>query len=610
MKTKGYKKRKKTIKTIIWAFSLAWKFDKVMLIGCFFLVSVVSMLPAVALSYNQAIIAALDRYVQFGEGFFGEIVSQILVFGLLTALAGFSNRLNEEFIYSIMFDSYYFGMEEMLMDSVQTFTMQELLVKEINDDFNSCVKREGSLTDFISGSCTLAGKLVGFGSLLFVAFFRSRMVFLISMMYLVLIILVNFRFMDKLRAGWNRVKQKERLSEYYEKMVETRECAKEIRLFRSKDYLISRWKETYQAVFDYENENNLAVEIRTLVSGLGFYFFLTVMIIYSLFLTAQGRMSPDVLLVLYTLGMNFYTGVSSIAGTLLFTSYGLYALEQQYRFFGRKYVKTAEEAKGEYGKVSTEEDTVFEARNVSFSYQKGKKAIDNLSFRIRKGETVALVGLNGSGKSTLVKLLLKLYEPDEGEFSFFGIPYRQIDEGKLQNNIGIFFQDFYLFHVPIGENIGFGDVEHIMDASRIEKAIEKGYARRIVEKAPYGLNTYIHRDVEKEGMEFSGGESQKLAMGRTYMSDKNVLIFDEPASMLDPISELEQFMQIQSMAEEKTAILISHRIGFARLADRVILMDQGRIAEMGTHQELMDKNGLYAKFFYEQARWYQEKINA
>ena len=180
-----------------------------------------------------------------------------------------------------------------------------------------------------------------------------------------------------------------------------------------------------------------------------------------------------------------------------------------------------------------------------------------------------------------------------------------VKTGFLKNRIGAFFQDYYLFHMPVGENIGFGDIENVDNREKINRALEKGGAAAFVACLPKGSDTFIYKWVEESGADFSGGERQKLAVSRAHMNDKDILVFDEPASMLDPISELEQFMNIKEKLDGRTAILISHRVGFARLADKIILLSEGKVAEVGTHDELMKKNGLYANFFNEQAQWYQ-----
>ena len=608
---------KQKLKAMRWAFGLAWHFDKKILIMCCVFLSAASVLPAIALTYRQTILAALNRFLDTGEGSMEAILPVIVLFGVITALAGLSNRLNDELIYSLMFDSYYFGMEEILMDSVQKYNMEELLSKDTNDEYYACVLREGSLTDFISGFCALLGKFVGLFSLLLVALSVSKTVFGLAVFYIMLVIGLNLYSLKNRRNNLKKIRDKVRLADYYEGLPFTPDCAKEIRIFGFQDLLVQKWKETYGAVFDHEMKNNLTTELYAFASGFGFYLFLAVMVYLSLYAVAGGRMTAEVQLVIFTLCMNLFTAVSGVAKTLVSTDYGLFALERQYRVFGAKAEAEAAVGDGLYGKnaetfaPATEADdgkkSVFRTEAISFSYKGDKAALQDISISVKQGETVALVGLNGSGKSTLVKLLLQLYRPASGKIYYLNADYERLEDGFLGNRIGAFFQDYYLFHVPVWENIGFGDIDHVDDRDRIEKALEKGQAKSFVRNLPFGTETFVRRDIVREGVDFSGGEKQKLAVSRAYMSDKDIFIFDEPASMLDPISELEQFMSIRNTVKGKTAILISHRIGFARLADKIIVLEKGKVAEVGTHEELTARDGLYAGMFREQAQWYQKE---
>jgi ATP-binding cassette subfamily B protein len=168
----------------------------------------------------------------------------------------------------------------------------------------------------------------------------------------------------------------------------------------------------------------------------------------------------------------------------------------------------------------------------------------------------------------------------------------------------MFFQNFYIFHATLRENVGFGDFKNLGNEERRLLAMEKGGADKLPGKFANGLDHWLNRNVKKDGAMLSGGEKQRVAVSRAHMSDKDILIFDEPAAALDPIAEMTQFKAIQEKIEGRTAILISHRVGFARLADRIIVLDKGRIAESGTHDELISLDGIYAGFFREQAQWY------
>lgn len=189
----------------------------------------------------------------------------------------------------------------------------------------------------------------------------------------------------------------------------------------------------------------------------------------------------------------------------------------------------------------------------------------------------------------------------------FGRPYGEYKRDYIRKRISVFFQNYYIFHSTIRENVGVGALEDMDNEQKILEAIKKGGAEKVVANAPNGLDTLLGKFQDPSGTELSGGEKQRVASSRTHMSNRDVLIFDEPASMLDPIAEMEQFNNIRDMLDGRTAILISHRVGFARMADKIIMLDDGVIAETGTHNELMALNGKYAHFFNEQAQWYTVK---
>ena len=381
-----------------------------------------------------------------------------------------------------------------------------------------------------------------------------------------------------------------------------------MRLYGTKKEVVSEWERAYAQIENEENKRNFGLELRSFLSGAGFYLFMTGIIVYAIFQVGSGKMGADVFLMIYALCQNIAAAISGVAKGFLSMDYGLFSLERQRRFIA---LAPETDSASRDSRLSEHDDfpVVFEAEDLTFGYDKSKPVLKGLNFRIRKGEVVALVGLNGSGKSTLVKLLLQLYEPTDGRLYFCGKPYSAYRQGFIGSRIGAFFQNFYLFHVKLSENVGFGDVEHAGDETRIREALKKGGAEKLAKKLPKGLDTMIGREVDEEGALLSGGEKQKVAVSRAYMSDREIMIFDEPAAALDPIAEMEQFMAIREKIRGRTAILISHRVGFARLADRIIVLDGGTIAETGSHGELMRENGIYANFFRQQAQWYDTSEN-
>lgn len=249
----------------------------------------------------------------------------------------------------------------------------------------------------------------------------------------------------------------------------------------------------------------------------------------------------------------------------------------------------------------------FAVRDLEFSYLPEKTLLCGINFVVKKGEIVALLGENGSGKSTLIKLLLGVYFPDRGNVRVFGEEAGKSEE-YIREHIGVVFQDFCNYPFTLRENVGFGEVREIERDERIMDSLQFAGADRILQKAET-LDRMLGRSIEQDGIELSGGEWQRLAIARAYMGMREILIFDEPAAKLDPLSEEKQFASIMKYAREngKTVILVSHRVGFARMADRILYLKDGKLTESGTHGELMALRGDYARMFAAQREMYAGK---
>jgi ATP-binding cassette subfamily B protein len=374
--------------------------------------------------------------------------------------------------------------------------------------------------------------------------------------------------------------------------------AKETRVFENTESVVAQWIEPIKRIQNRDLKRHKSAHMRDLVTSAGFYLFLIIVVGMSITRVVRGEMSPDIFLVLFTLCLNLYNVISGTAKYIVEFDFSVVALNRQRQFF--ELVNPSA-----YGNAETiaDENVVFDVQSLTFSYG-DTQTIKDISFKINKGEVVALVGVNGSGKSTLVKLLLNMFKPDSGTVKVYGREYSEYKRDYIRTKIGVFFQNFYIYHAPLRENIGVGAVEDIKNEERILAALKKGGAEKIKDNLPNGFDSLLGTFQDPSGIELSGGEKQRVASARAHMSDRDVLIFDEPASMLDPIAEMEQFEGIRDMLNDRTAILISHRVGFARMADKIIMLEDGQIAETGTHDELMEKGGLYAHFFNEQAQWY------
>ncbi len=247
----------------------------------------------------------------------------------------------------------------------------------------------------------------------------------------------------------------------------------------------------------------------------------------------------------------------------------------------------------------------FEFRNVTFSYPgTEKKVLDNISFKLKKGEKLALVGENGAGKTTLVKLLVRLYEPTSGEILLDGVNVQSYDRAAYQQQFGAIFQDFVKYYLTAKENIAIGNIVELGDQPRIESAAKYSLADKVVQELPEVYNQILGKRFGS-GTELSGGQWQKIALARAYMSDGEVIVLDEPTSALDARAEHEVFQRFIGLTKGKTSVIISHRFSTVRMADRIVVLQDGGILERGSHEELMAMNGLYAELFDLQAEGYQ-----
>lgn len=246
----------------------------------------------------------------------------------------------------------------------------------------------------------------------------------------------------------------------------------------------------------------------------------------------------------------------------------------------------------------------LEFRDVNFCYPRGKAdTLQQVSFQVKKGETLAIVGHNGSGKSTLVKLLMQLYQQYRGEILVNGTSVQKFDRDGYQSRIGVVFQDFVQYEMSMRENVGFGNIAFLNDDPRLMGAVEDAGITHLLEKLPRKLDSQLGSWFEG-GNQLSGGQWQRIAIARAFMRDADLFILDEPSSFLDPQAEGEVFEKFGELVKDKIGIFITHRFSSVAFADKILVMDQGRVVESGSHEELMEINGKYAHLYRLQMKRY------
>ena len=250
----------------------------------------------------------------------------------------------------------------------------------------------------------------------------------------------------------------------------------------------------------------------------------------------------------------------------------------------------------------------IEFRNVTFTYPGAKKpTLKNVSFTINKDETIAVVGKNGAGKSTFVKLLLRFYDPDEGEILYNGINVKEYEADTLRKKIGTVFQDYKVFALSVNENVLCREVESEEDRIHVETALKKSGAYDKISTFEKGADTVLTREFDDNGTGLSGGEQQKVAAARMFAHPFDLAVLDEPSSALDPIAEYKMYESLIDETKNKMVIYISHRLSSAVLSDRIYVFENGTVAESGSHAQLMEKNGVYAEMFTMQASNYKDE---
>ena len=246
----------------------------------------------------------------------------------------------------------------------------------------------------------------------------------------------------------------------------------------------------------------------------------------------------------------------------------------------------------------------FEFRHVWFKYPGSEQyVLKDINLKWRIGEKMALVGKNGCGKSTLVKLLCRLYDPSEGEITLNGVDIRKYDREEYMALFSVIFQDSRLFSFSVAENAA---ASTEFDAERVEDCVRRSGLSERLDSMPYGINTCLYKDFDENGVEISGGEAQKLCLARAVYKGAPFIVLDEPTAALDPISEHDIYTKFNSIAGTRTAVYISHRLSSCRFCDEITVMEDGRIAERGSHQELLDMGGAYSSLWIAQAEYYKD----
>ncbi len=390
--------------------------------------------------------------------------------------------------------------------------------------------------------------------------------------------------------------------DYLRQLGGSKEAAKELKLFGLSNFLTGRFTELSNAIFDenlaLSRRRLIAVSLLSILTTGGYYG----AYIWVIFKTATGVYSIGTFSFLTQSIMNAASNISQIFSLLSGIADQALFITDLLAFFAMRPTVTSK-PNALPAPRPIRQGFVF--KNVSFHYPSVDRLIlNNLNFRLEPGERIALIGQNGQGKTTIVKLMSRLYDPTAGQILLDGVDLREYNIEDLCKEIGVIFQDFMRYEMTARENIAVGQIEYLPDMERIRDAASKSLADGVIDKLGMHYDQMLGRRFDG-GVDLSGGEWQKLALARAYLRESQVLILDEPTAALDARAEFEVFERFNELTVGKMALFISHRFSTVRMAERIIVLENGSIAEEGSHKQLMTKAGIYSEMFELQAASYR-----
>jgi ATP-binding cassette subfamily B protein len=415
---------------------------------------------------------------------------------------------------------------------------------------------------------------------------------------------LNIRHNKKRYWVERKLTGEERRLDYFEQMLRTRPAAAELRLFHLQEHFLHIRRRIFNSLRDHRLKHERELAVTGIFGDIGQTITFGLVLFGVVVLMTDGRFSLGEYATYFNAVMEFQRFLFIFLWHTALIDRDMLYIRDIFEYLDL--VESPQQSNGNKKTQHVANVPAIQFEGVSFSYPDTEQPVlRKLNLCIRPGERIALIGENGAGKSTLAKLMLGLYQPTEGRILADDRDLRELDFTSWRTQCAMVFQDFMRYQFTARDNISFGDLLQLDNHSAIHSAALKSGADKVIQHLPQQYETVLGKAYDENGQDLSGGQWQKLALARAYLRNAAVLVLDEPTAALDARAEVEVYRQFRDVSHGKSALLISHRLGSARLADRIIVLENGQIVEEGTHDELLAHNGLYASMFKLQAHWYQ-----
>ena len=605
----GYVKRisKSFFSRLLYILKLVWEAKKSLLLLMIFMAVFNGVSPVISAYISANLLNTIAEVLKLDSPTFSVIVSTllpalILQFGymffvsLVNSVSNMVTRISSEVVTN--------HVKRKIMNKAKEIDIASFDMPEFYEKFENANREAGNRPiEVISATFNIVSTLISAISFIVIlaaiAWFAPLVVVALSLPSAI----ITFHYRKKNFNYMRRRSKERRQMSYYSNMLVDKDMVKELRLFGLADTFIFNYNQVFAKYFAGiknlivgEWMWNIGITLVTTAVNCALFFFIA----YTV--TTGGGEIGD-----YSLYTGALTSVASGVAALVTTTSGIYEgtlfIDNMIVFMNEK--KKITSSLPEPRPLPRHCGHTIEFRNVSFRYPGTKRdVLKNISFKVEAGDTVVLVGLNGAGKTTLLKLLTRLYDPTEGVILLDGHDIKEYDTKDLYAMFGVIFQDFGKYAFTVNENIAFGEITKPLDKDAVKESARASSAEDFILHLPREYDTPLMRVFEKDGIEPSIGQWQKLAIARAFYSDSDVLILDEPTASLDAIAEQEIFNQFETLRRDKTTFFVSHRLSSATIATKILVLEYGELVEEGNHLQLMEKKGTYYTLFSTQANRY------